>query len=71
MKYSVLLIPIISLIISQAIVMDLVRFRFQYKKLLVVLGIQFVIQAIVNGSLLLIAGLDIMLNYMLLPFIFR
>ncbi|PKM73127.1 MAG: hypothetical protein CVU91_06055 [Firmicutes bacterium HGW-Firmicutes-16] len=58
MDYSAFIIPIVTLVTAQITVMDLARFRFPLKKVLVILGIQLIIQTLVSGSILLLLGYD-------------
>lgn len=57
MDYSAILIPVITLVTVQAIIMDLGQFRFDSKKLFIILLIELVLQVIVSGSMLIFGGL--------------
>ena len=58
MDYSALIMPIVTLVTAQITVMDLARFRFPLKKLLIILCIQLIFQTLVSGSILLFLGYD-------------
>lgn len=56
MDQSAFILPIVTLVTAQITVLDLGRFRFPLKKMLIILGIQLVAQTLVNGAILLFMG---------------
>lgn len=58
MDYSAFLVPVVTIITSQIIVIDLARFRVPFKKLLLFLALELLVQAAVSGSILSILGYD-------------
>ncbi len=58
MDYSAFMVPVVTLLTAQATVLDLGRFRFPLKKMLLILSIQLLVQAICCGSVLFFLGLD-------------
>jgi hypothetical protein len=57
MDYSAFFIPVITLLTAQLTVLDLARFRFNTKKLFIIISLEFVIQVTINGLLMLYGGL--------------
>ncbi|MBI9095521.1 MAG: GHKL domain-containing protein [Sphaerochaeta sp.] len=57
MDYSAIFIPMLTLLISQAIVLDLARFRFPRKKVVLILAIELGVLVIVSSAVLILAGL--------------
>lgn len=59
MNYSEIFVPVVTLITAQITVLDLARFRFGWKKLMLILGIEFIAQVSINVPILLFAGLEL------------
>lgn len=59
MEYTDILTPIITLVTAQITVLDLAKFRFPRKKLLLILGILLIVQIAVNAPLLIYGGLGL------------
>jgi len=57
MDYSAALVPLITLIIAQALVLDLARFRYSRKKLLLIFISIFVIQVAISSAVLVFFGI--------------
>ncbi len=57
LDFSAILVPVISLMIAQSIVMDLAQFRFNRKKVLIILILELLFQVAINGPILMIGGL--------------
>jgi len=55
--YSAVWVPLITLIIVQAFVLDLSRFRFSRKKLILIIAIEFVVLVVISSAVLILAGL--------------
>jgi hypothetical protein len=58
MDLSALLMPAITLITAQITVLELALFRYNKRKMIVFLCLEFIVQETVNGSVLLFAGYD-------------
>lgn len=58
MNYSALFTPVITLVTAQAIALGLARLRYHGKKLWLILGIELIIQLVINGPILLFGGLE-------------
>jgi len=58
MDYSAFIVPIVTLFTAQITAMDLARFRFPWKTMLIILSIQLAVQASVSGSVLFFLGYD-------------
>lgn len=58
MDYSAFFVPIVTLITAQITVMDLARFRYPFKKVLFILVLELLVQAVISGSILSILGYD-------------
>lgn len=58
MDLSAFIVPIVTLVTAQITAMELARFRFPLKKMLLILGIQLIAQAIISGSIFLFLGYD-------------
>jgi signal transduction histidine kinase len=63
MDHSAFLIPIITLLTAQITVLNLARFRFPLKKMIIILGIQLIVQTLVSGSILLFLGYDVYVRW--------
>lgn len=59
MDYSAILVPLITLLISQALVFDLGQFRFSRKKVFFIFGIVLVVEVLFSSILLMFAGLTV------------
>ncbi|MDY0289370.1 MAG: ATP-binding protein [Sphaerochaeta sp.] len=59
MDYSAIFVPLITLLISQALVFDLGRFRFPKKRLLIIFGIQLLVIVTISSMMLIAGGLTI------------
>ena len=57
--YSIVLVPMITLCISQMIIFDLARFRFSHKKLLIIVLIELMILLGINGTILIFGGIAV------------
>lgn len=58
MDYSAILMPIVTLVTAQITVIDLARFRFPLKKMIVILCIQLIAQTIISGAILIFLGYE-------------
>lgn len=69
MDYTAILVPLITLLISQVLVFDLGRFRFPKKTVLIIFGIQLFVIAAISGVLLIIGGLTIYAKWYVLTMV--
>ncbi len=58
MNYSALFIPVVTLITAQITVLDLARFRFHARKMLLIVILEFIVQVALNAAVLLFQGLQ-------------
>jgi|GEM_PF-3004018 hypothetical protein len=63
MKYFDLFTPIVTLITAQITVMDLAQFRIKTKKLLLILGIELILQVAVNFLIFIHGGIELYARY--------
>ena len=58
MDFSIILMPLITLITGEFIVLDLAKFRYPTKKLFTILVIEFIVQVTLCAAILLVFGYD-------------
>jgi Signal transduction histidine kinase regulating citrate/malate metabolism len=58
MNYSALFVPVVTLLTAQITVLDLAKFRFHKKKLLLIITLEFILQVSLNAAVLLLDGLQ-------------
>ena len=58
MDYSAIFIPVISLMIAQILILDLARFRFPMKTILLILVVELVVLVVISSEILMVAGLS-------------
>lgn len=59
MKMGELLIPIVTVVTAQMTVLDLARFRFNTKKMILILGIELIIQMAISAPFLIFSGIKL------------
>lgn len=59
MDYSSILVPLVTLIISLALVFDLARFRFSRKKLALIIVIELCVLVLISSIVLMVGGLAV------------
>ncbi len=66
LDFSAILVPVISLVMAQSIIMDLAQFRFNKKKLFIILVIEIFFQVAINGPILVLGGLALYAKWYIL-----